>query len=193
MHPHPAPRRASRALIAAALLAVAPLAVALLVTSCGPAPSRGAPTATPTPTATALYASDEEALAAAEEVYREYLEITAAILRGEVSVDRLDEVLKDQWLEDEKQSLVEFLNSGRRVVGDSHLRYIDLEDVQAASEGTTVIVLVCEDISDVDVLDSTGTSVIPEDRYDMTLMKVILESDRSGMFITPRELEDTAC
>jgi hypothetical protein len=87
MHPHSDSPRARRALIAAALLAV-PLALG----ACGPDPSRGRPTATPAPTSTALYASDEEALAAAEEVYREYLDVVYRVLVEEAPLQELESV-----------------------------------------------------------------------------------------------------
>ncbi len=186
MHLTPPRQRAPRGALAAALCLTAALLSACV-------PPSGQPTPTPTPTRTALYASDEEALAAAEAVYREYLEVSAAVLGGYAPVEHLDEVLAGPWLESEKSSAVAFVESGNRIVGVSIFRYIELKSSKISRDKATIVALVCEDISAVDVLDSSGNSLVSPDRYDLTLMEVEFSGDRHGIFVTSRELRDTSC
>lgn len=185
MHPHPTPRRASRALIATALLAVAPLAVALLVTSCGPAPSRGAPTATPTPTATALYASDEEALAAAEEVYREYLDASNA---GPDFV-RLAAVTTPEWFEYEKDSSERRAASGLRAEGVSKIVSFELQSHSVAE----IAVYVCLDVSGVRIVNEQGVDVTPAERADRGTLEVRFAVTEAGPRVNGSDLWSNSC
>lgn len=144
-------RRTPR-LVAPALLA------ALVLTGC--LPSGPAATPPPTPDAEPVFASDEEALAAAEEAYSKYLATVDTILAdGGSSPERLKPLVAGEIYELELGGFETFVANGWRGTGSTGFemslqQYSDLE----------VLAYACEDISATDVLDQEGRSVVPADR-----------------------------
>lgn len=56
----------------------------------------------------------------------------------------------------------------------------ELEMVEVSVDGDTAEVTACADVSDVDVMDENGDSIVPETRLDRTLMDFVLERDGSA-------------
>jgi len=153
------------------------LAAALSASGCTPDAS-GKPPAS-TPSATALFASDEEALAAAEEAYRAYVTTTDQIFAesGE-GIERLEAVAVDDQLAEDRTGFEEIFKSGFRSTGQTTFDSIELQ--QWSGDGhreTEVVVYLCQDISAVDVLDSTGKSVVLATRPDRIRYEVRLASN----------------
>ncbi|HEU0180866.1 MAG TPA: hypothetical protein VFR16_01660, partial [Agromyces mariniharenae] len=106
----PIPRRRRAAPRGAAVVVATGLALAL-------AGCVSAPTPTPTPTAAdtpaPIFASDEEALAAAETAYARFVEATTAVTNGGgASPDGLDSVASGEALEDERAAAARFREQG---------------------------------------------------------------------------------
>ena len=143
------------------------LVAALSASGCAP-PTSGKPPA-PVPSPTALFASDEEALAAAEEAYRAYQRVSDAILiDGGADPERLLEVATQAQYEYEKVGYDATLAANERGSGVSTFDSMTIQNRNDAidSEKPTITVLVCDDYSSVDVFDSAGYSVVSPDRPD---------------------------
>lgn len=137
-----------------AMLVVASVALVGCVPGDQPAPS-------PTPTETAVFASEEEALAAAEEVYGNYLATLDAIFEdGGENPERLLEFASEEVFEQEAPGFELFQSQGLTGIGSARFTMT----IQSYEPSGSVAAYVCDDISTTDVVDQTGTSVVPLDR-----------------------------
>jgi hypothetical protein len=118
-----------------------------------------------TPTSAPVFASDEEALAAATEAYEEYLSLSSVVAHeGGSDAQRLAAVTTGEALVTEVESLEGMSRAG--TVGVGQLKF-DSFELQSADLSTgTLSAYVCLDVSATDVLDTSGTSVVPEDRRE---------------------------
>jgi hypothetical protein len=178
-----------RKLLTAALV----VGTALALTAC--VPDTSVPTPAPSPSVTApLFASDEDALAAAEKVYREYLAAAAGIMQGSRPAKDIELVTGGDFAEDEIQGFQEFASEGNVIRGSTVLASFTLQQVLSAQDPYTVVAYACEDISAVTVVDSTGRSLVNESRPPVNLLEVTLEADDVDQLrIISRELVGTAC
>jgi hypothetical protein len=157
---------------APALLIV--LAATLALTGCQPDDSPLV--VDPSPSVTPIFESDEEALAAAEAAYAEYLAVSAEILsHGGVDPERLLGVATQELFESELPSLKEFAENGWRSEGASSVDSLSLQsyDPYAAAGDASVIVYACLDVSATDVFDAEGNSVVSESRPDRTPFETV--------------------
>lgn len=144
-----------------AALAVSALLVGTLAACASepdPAPSW---TASASPeVAEPLFASDEEALAAAEAAYARYLVVSDAVLSaGGQSPERLREVAVGQALEYELAGARDFAESGLYATGSTLFTVHRLQSVKPhESGGSEVRFYVCDDLSNADLFDQTGVS-----------------------------------
>lgn len=174
MHVH---QRPSSTGIGARVVAGIVMASTLVMGGCvdpvGVAPT---PIATPSPTfSSPVFASDEEALAAAEAAYAEYLAMSDLIAQeGGVNPERIVDVAVDDLVEISVDGAREFQLLGYRTVGTSTFRDVQLQSVDEISTHLIVTVYLCNDISNVDVLDASGESVVPESRANTTRLRVEL-------------------
>ena len=124
-----------------------------------------APTPDPTPSTSAapsaspLFDSDEEALAAATEAYAAY---QAALDRGFATweSDNLQDVAVDPALQTAVDDVAEYREQGRRQIGSVLAEKISFlgPDIRAGDEITQVYA--CLNVSQVDVVDSAGQSTV---------------------------------
>ena len=135
-----------------------------------------APTPTPSPTPTAAFASEEEAFAAAEEVYRAYLSEAAARAEGEASADP-EKYLSGEALDADLQSQRSLQEQSLKIVGAS---VID-EFIPLKAEVTADI---CIDISGSRVLDENGTDVTVADRPESGQVSVEFSGDSERLLIS---------
>lgn len=151
----PANRRPRPPLV---LLAATVALVALTATGCAPP--------TPTPTPTPLFASEAEAFAAAEETYRGYVDALNKVDLADPST--FDDVLG--WLVGETAA------SERKTLVDMQARNLTKRGMTAFTmwEATSADILsgevqshLCLDVSQVDLLDAQGTSVVPSNRPNL--------------------------
>ncbi len=149
-----------------------------LLAACTPEPE-------PKPTKTALFASEEEAFAAAEETYQEYLN---ALNRVDLSDPETFEEVYEWTSGDASAAIRETLTAMRaqnlRMTGETVMAASTLlsSDIETAE----VELHVCADVSNTDVLDAEGESVIPADRASVQSLRVTFAvgDTKSGLLIT---------
>lgn len=167
-------RRAGRmAAVVCACLLLVPLAGCAAEPK--PAPTTSAPTAAP------VFASDEEALAAATEAYANYQEMADEITGdGGSKPERIAPFVSEGYLNTEVHQYDGYRDAKAHSVGstafhvDSAQR-LEYQDVQE----TAISLYVCDDVSDIEVLDENGASLVSESRVAVTPFEVgfILNGD----------------
>lgn len=158
--------------------AVSVLVLALAATTlsgCAPAPE-------PSPTPTPAFASEEEAFAAAEEVYRAYNEAGNARIAGESSPNPQDYLIGEA-LEADMEGIRFLSEQGLVLSGIGVLSSFSGIDVVDTAGSVAVTALVCLDGTNIHVLDSTGTDVTPPDREEIVAQIVTFNGDGAGMHI----------
>ncbi|TDL43243.1 hypothetical protein E2R54_08345 [Microbacterium oleivorans] len=167
----------------AALLAATVLAAAL---------SACAPTASPTPSPTATgFASEEEAFAAAEATYRAYVDALNEVdLSDPATFEPVYALLSGEALDSEKRTLTQMHSDGWAVSGDTTLPAI------FKGEGLGELV-VCQNVSEVDVRDAEGTSQVAADRPDVFALEVRVafdaSSDTDARVAESQAVQDSRC
>ncbi|MGF6824462.1 hypothetical protein M2317_003391 [Microbacterium sp. ZKA21] len=129
-----------------------------------------APEPEPTPTPTSAFASEEEAFAAAEEVYRAYNEAGNERLAGNGSPDPQD-FLIGTALEGDIEALRVLDTEGLTLEGTVDMLAFTGISAELASDAT-VTALVCLDASATRVVDSEGVDVTPASREE-TIAQVV--------------------
>jgi hypothetical protein len=165
--------RVTRGLGAAALAVV----FALAVTGCVPQ-SHKPPPPTPSPSSTPVFASDEEALAAATKAYAAYLEVEDRVAEeGGNDIEQLSGYVTTDQLMREREAFKVFLSSGKVSRGASSFDTVSLEKYSTSSEGTTTLSLyLCLDVSNVRILGTGGVDVTPAGRPDRYPLEVDLQA-----------------
>lgn len=146
------------------------LALALAATAlagCTPQPA-------PTPSPTAGFATEDEAFAAAEETYRAYVDALNA-------VDLSDpETFEDvyAWTTGDansefRRTFSEMHANGWTVSGLSEVQIVEGTE-WSPSDGQSSLAI-CIDVSAVELVDSSGSSVVDADRPDVQSMRVDLQ------------------
>jgi hypothetical protein len=133
------------------------------------------PTLPPTPTATPIFASEEEALAAAEDAYADYLEMSNLISsEGGADPERIAALVTERRLVDELRGFETLKDADLRIVGQVDFGVIDLQRYDETGEQTEVVFYACVDLSNRRVIDSAGQDVTPADRQDVLVLEVVL-------------------
>ena len=143
-------------------------------------------TPAPTPSSTPLFASDAEALKAAEAAYKRFNDVADQILHdGGADPDRLKAVATGSLLKENLEGFKEARSKGLRSTGAVIARDIDLQSVNS-DPSEAVVIYVCEDVSGVDLLDSSGTSVVKPNRPDSQLFEVTFSEIKLGALLPSR-------
>ena len=157
-------RRAAAALV---------LALALgMTTACQPEPA-------PSPSGP-VFANEEEAFAAAEETYRAYVDALNQVdLSDPETFEAVYAWTTGEANAGEKKSLSRMHADGWTVQGDTLITEVALDSFD--DDGNPAVVLdICADVSDVQVLDSSGLSVVGPDRPDAQASVVTLVGSTSS-------------
>jgi len=150
------------------------VAVCVVASGCTAQPS---PPNTPAPTTTPLFASDEEALAAAEEAYAAYLAVTDQIFaEGGNDLTALKEVAVGRQLKDDSLGFEDVASRGYRSVGTTKFSDVSLQQFSPETLQRMIVVYLCEDVSDIDVFDPSGASVVQSDRPDRVKYEVAFDA-----------------
>ncbi|MGW4929763.1 hypothetical protein ACWEOH_11450 [Agromyces sp. NPDC004153] len=158
----PIPRR--RRAVRRAASVVAATGLALVLAGCV-----GGPTPTPTPTTaktpTPIFASDEEALAAAEAAYAKYNAASAVVTAdGGTNPQRVDETVTSEYAETLHEEFAALADAGLRMTGETTFYEAALAENAVDGEGARVTIYLCRDVSAVRVVASDGSDVTPADR-----------------------------
>jgi len=146
---------------------------------CTAAPTSAKPS--PTPTVVPIFASDEEALAAATEAYASYQEMSDKIdSEGGLEPERISPFVSADHLPSAMHQSDGFREAGARSVGSTSFLVAGTQQLNySSSDETAVSLYVCDDVSGVDVLDASGASLVSETRAGVTPFEVgfILNSE----------------
>ncbi|TFC94596.1 hypothetical protein E3T28_14980 [Cryobacterium sinapicolor] len=150
----------------------------LALTGCTPEPTPRA-SETSVPTDGPVFASDEEALAAATEAYAAYLrtsdEISAA---GGVGAERMEPLVSAEVLTSELEGFQGFVEANARSVGVTTFMVHSMQSAKFLRPEETIISLyVCEDVSGLEVVDSIGNSLVSASRETITPFEVQFQMD----------------
>lgn len=171
---HAIPRRC--ALIAAA-------SITALLTGCSPTP-------TPTPTPTAAFASEQEAFAAAEKTFEEYTDALNQVDFSEPGTfDSAYSFLSGEAEASTRKAFSEFHAS--RVITRGATRFDSFDGTAIDPRTGNVTAKVCLDVSDVDVLDASGVSIVSEDRPARQPLAVTFEPRGRDARLMIAKLEPT--
>jgi hypothetical protein len=155
------------------LVGAVTIAGMLLLSGCGGGDP--IPTLPPTPTATPIFASEEEALAAAEEAYAAYLEMSSLISsEGGADPERIAPFVTERRLDDELRGFGTLREADLRISGHVGFAALDLQRYDQVGELVEVVFYACVDLSDRRVTDSEGRDVTPVDRQDLLVLEVVL-------------------
>lgn len=136
-----------------------------------------APTAPTAPTAAPpIFASNDEALAAATAAYGAYATLSDDVMTHKTSLEdsnALSASVSATYLPQVLEGLTNFTKNGHWGQGDSTfdsvtlVRYLDTQDGHADVE-----VYICSDVSGLRLLDASGADVTPTDRLDRIPLQV---------------------
>ena len=178
----PSRRRPLHAVALSALLL--PLSVVFL-SGCmaAPAPPVPAPpvsVASTEPTETPpVFASNDEALAAATAAFGEYQSMSNTIAHeGGADPERISDFAAGEVLESELGIYKKLSSGGLHLIGD--LSFDSLSIQSADLESGEVVAYVCLDVSGTDVVDATGLTVVPPGRPDRYPVQISLLRDSAS-------------
>jgi hypothetical protein len=146
---------------------------ALLVALAGCVPTAPSGSSSPSVSATPVFASDAEALAAAEKAYAAYLKVSDQIfVDGGKDPERLLTVATRQVYAGELEGFQTAAKNGWHSTGGSQADNYSLESFDPGDLKDMITVYLCSDVSQVDVLDASGRSVVSPNRPARTAFEV---------------------
>jgi hypothetical protein len=142
------------------------------------------PTKPPSPTPTPVFTSDADALAAATEVYKQYMKASDDVGHdGGENPERVKPYVNAEGLQHEIESAQKIKDQDARGYGYSKLNNAILQSHVEKAGVATVRMYVCEDISDVDLRDASGKSLVDSSRSDYIAYVTELTSSDAGQLI----------
>ncbi len=165
-----------------------PLLLVLTLAGCGSPPL---PRALGSPS---VFASADEALAAAIAAYDSALEVGDRIgQEGGRSSYRFREVASGDYLESSIESAESWLNEGLAQIGFSRFRDVRLLEHKAGPD-RAVVVQLCHDVSQVDLVNPDGQSVVPPDRDETLHLRVVFGLSDDRLLVTNAlRMDDQPC
>lgn len=175
-------QHATRA-VATAVLAVATL-VAVSGCSVSAEPS-------PSPTPTAAFSSEEEAFAAAEEVYRAYIDALNQVRFADPNTfDAVYALLSGDASSSTREAFSEFHAEG--VTSSGMTAYQDFSGQSFDSDAHSLTAQACLDVSDVEVIARDGTSLVADSRPDLQAMRITFKFEDAAELVIDSMQPDSA-
>lgn len=150
--------------------------VATTMSGCAPEPQ-------PSPTPTPAFASEEEAFAAAEEVYRAYNEAVNAERRGDADAEPRD-YLVGLALDGDTNARQILGGEGLVISGNGVIADVARERAEIAHSEVLIEIRVCLDVSSTSVLDESGTDVTPVARQLRVPLRITMTESAHGLVIS---------
>ncbi len=171
-----------------ALLTPLALAAAVMLASTSGCTTPPEPDPTPTP----LFATDEEAFAAAEEVYREYIRAFNEVDLGDPSTfEEPADFTGGRYEAGERRDLSELHAEGYVRSGAIVILWITPERVE---DDGAVYLTTCNDVGDTLLADSNGVVVTPVDRPTVFAIELRFEPlDHHLRLVDSETVEDGSC
>lgn len=158
--------------------------VAVALTACA-AQVTPAPTSTEAATEKPLFATDEEALAAAQAAYTHYLEVSDQIARdGGANPERLKGLVSEALYEEQLQGYQEVESKALRAVGSSQFDHFELQN----NSGSRLQTYVCLRLSGIQVMDSNGADVTPSGRNNDLPLALGWVTSKGSMILETSEI-----
>ena len=165
----------------------------LLLAGCVPQPAEDP--VEPAPSSAPVFASEEEALAAAVAAYEEYLKVSDAIAAdGGANPERLKDLVTEEWYEVEVEGFASISEAGISQVGMTHSRNAVLQTYTNESPGE-VRINVCADTSETTFRDATGVDVTSQSRKTLVTVEATFSLQAAGLLLDGNEpwAEDSLC
>jgi len=154
-----------------------------LLAMAGAALSACSPTAEPSPTPTAAFASEEEAFAAAEETYRAYNDAVNQKRDGDENADP-QSFLTGLALENDIEAIQLLKSEGVHVAGHGELIAFNPEQANVHSMSAKVIATICLDVEATRVLNDRNEDVTPQNRPLVVGLEVEFVGTQDGLMIS---------
>jgi len=140
------------------------------------------PSAPPSAEAEPLFASDEEALAAAEAAFERYLEVSFAVLAdGGTGPERLEEVSTGEILENDLAQAEEYRERGLKQTGDPVVLETALQSYNGGdASDAEVTVYSCLDSFSVQAVDQSGNPVGDSSRQPTVTIENVFVTGPEG-------------
>ncbi len=163
-------------------LPVATLALAALLTLSGCVPVQPPVTSTPVPSSTPVFASDEDALAAAEAAYGHYLAISDEVTAGGgLHPEKMQSLVSEDQYQLLMKSMKSLADKGWRTSGSTAFEQMTLASRTEEGQGAATLDLyLCVDVSAVRILDSSGLDVTPSTRVNVVALEVSFDVARAA-------------
>jgi hypothetical protein len=169
----------------AALLVAATLAALTGCSTPEPPPPVVSPSASASASATPVFASDEEALAAAEKAYTEYLATVDAVLNaGGKGAEMINDVASRDALQAGVSDAEEFARERVKTIGVRTVANLVLQSF----DDERVRLYICEDVSAVNLLGANGESLVSSTRPPRQAFEVAVDSE--SLLVTERWARD---
>ncbi|PFG30388.1 hypothetical protein [Paramicrobacterium agarici] len=157
--------------------AVATLACATAVVAGATACTPAEPEKTPTPTKTAIFASEDEALQAAVDVYQQYsAAYDEALSSAEPDYSAVSKYATERFIS-ELVAADEEVANGSMVEGTSSFDTVSLVDFDHRSDPVKVDIKLCRDVSKQAIVDANGKDITPDERLERFPFEVLLVWD----------------
>lgn len=143
------------------------------------------PTLPPSPSSTPVFASEEEALAAAEEAYSAYRATSDLITsEGGLRPERIAPFVTEEQLKDELDGFRYFETNGIRSVGSAPVIEILLQQFLDEGDSYEIVFYSCIDVSSVSIIDNTGADVTPADRPPLVALEVSMRGTNGDFLLS---------
>jgi hypothetical protein len=152
------------------LITLAGIGLALVIAGCTPEPADTEQTP--------AFSSEDEAFAAAEATYREYVKALNAVdLRDPGTFEGVYAWTTGELLQSDRKSFSGWHANGLTKTGRAHISSV--HGSSANHRTGTVELWVCYDVSDVDIVDTTGESLVDPVRPPMQPLLLTLVASSS--------------
>jgi hypothetical protein len=154
------------------------LVAAMMLSGCVEA--RPVAAGSPSPIASPIFASEEEALAAATEAYAAYVRVSDEVFAdGGLNPERMELVATGIQLATDLAGFRKALLTAVRSTGGTTFQPLQLQKYDENSDHghSIVVAYLCEDVSMVDVVDSQGVSIVSAARPNVVSYEVRFDTN----------------
>ncbi|MEL4317876.1 hypothetical protein WJX64_02560 [Leifsonia sp. YIM 134122] len=177
-------------LVGAMLLAMSLSAVAVAGCSASPKPL---PSTSSTPSATPVFASDEEALAAAEEAYAAYLRVDNAVGQSGGKGESLySTVAAGEALTNALANAKQFRDAKAHTIGQAAFTVRDLQSAEYEDpRNLSISFYICDDLSEVELVGEDGKTMSESEINDSApFLVTVVSSTTSNLLVSNIALWD---
>ena len=147
----------------------------MVIAGCTSAPA-------PTPSPTAAFASEEEAFAAAEATFSDYVRALNAVETTEpATFEPLFDLSSGGVERADRENFSAMHADGKVIQGDT--RVLAFKGLRSTDPFTKVTASLCVDVSEVKITNPDGSSAVTPDRPDVYGLEVVFLADESGALL----------